>query len=88
MVTIENIDNENICLSACAKHLIKIFKNYYILVIGKTNEKYIFFRLIFKYITYENCFAFKDKNYNDIYKILLDNIILHILLMMIKKQLI
>jgi len=73
MITIDNIDNKNICLSACSKHLIKILKNYYILTIGKTNEKYIFIRLTFKYITYENCFSFKDKNYNDIYKLLLEN---------------
>ena len=73
METLENIDNEIICLYTCAKHLIKILKNYYILTIGKTSDKCIFIRLVFKCMTYENRFAFKDKNYNDIYKLLLEN---------------
>lgn len=73
MMTIENIDNKKICLSACSKYLIKILNNYYILTIGKANGRFIFMRIIYKYLGYENLFSFKDKNYNDIYKVLAQN---------------
>ena len=73
MITKKNKDNETIYLSACIKKLIKIGKNYYILIIGKSNNKYIFIRLIYNDNYYENLFTFRNEDYNYIYKQLLNN---------------
>ena len=66
-------DIGTIYLSAGIKKLIKIGINYYKLIIGKTKDKYIFIRLIIDKMKYENLFTFRNEDYNDIYKKLLDN---------------
>ena len=60
MIIKGHIDSEKICLLACTKKLINMHNKYYKLTIGKTIEKYIFIRLIFKCSYYENFFIFEN----------------------------
>ena len=73
MITKKKIDYNTILLSTYSNHLIQIGRKYYKLIIGKTNKKFIFIRLVINNDIFENFFASKDEDYNDIYKQLLWN---------------
>lgn len=44
MITKKDKENRTVSLSACIYKLIKIDKNYYKLIIGKSIDRYIFIR--------------------------------------------